>query len=86
MQHWPSKNGTSDQLWLVAKEAIPAGMELRYDYEDGGSRYWNGQSPHESDWRSVAIRPPPPSSLEPTIDFLPALLAGEPPMPWPVSH
>ena len=52
--------------------------QLRYDYEEGGSNYWNGQPPRETNWRAVRIPAPPPSGTEPTIDFLPALLAGEP--------
>mmetsp|Transcript_39081 Transcript_39081/g.97462 ORF Transcript_39081/g.97462 Transcript_39081/m.97462 type:complete len:493 (-) Transcript_39081:356-1834(-) len=83
LQHWPCKTGP-DQMWIVAKEDIAAGRELRYDYEQGGSIYWQGQPPRESNWRSGTVRTPPPSGIEPTIDFLPQLLSRNgPSAPWP---
>lgn len=78
LQHWPAPRGAS-RLWLVAKEDIPTGRELRFDYEDGGSIYWHGRPPMESKWRAASLHPPPSSGHEPTVDFLPALLAGEKP-------
>jgi len=86
LQHWPCKTGP-DQMWIVAKEDIAAGRELRYDYEQGGSIYWQGQPPRESEWRSATIRSPPPSGIEPTIDFLSELLSPQngPLERWPTE-
>eukprot|EP00966_Prymnesium_polylepis_P061795 1434169-Prymnesium_polylepis.3 len=69
-------------MWIVALEQVAAGTELRFDYENGGANYWQGQPPNETDWRKRSIEPPPPSGVEPTVDFLPSLLAGMP-LPWP---
>ena len=86
LQHWPRRTAASapphDTLWLVAKESVGAGCELRFDYEEGGSNYWQGFPPRESNWGSRRVTPPPPSGCEPTIDYLGAALAGERP-PWP---
>jgi hypothetical protein len=95
LQHWPGGGGAKgvgggaaqDTMWIVATESIAAGAELRFDYEAGGSNYWKGYPPRESDWRSKSLVPPPPSGVEPTIDYLPAglaypLHAGRKP-PWP---
>ena len=76
-----------DTLWLVAKEPIAAGSELRFDYEEGCSNYWHGQPPRESDWREQkrvipSTSRPPPSGIRPTIGYLPALLEGRSPL-WP---
>ena len=82
LQHWPAPRGVARsgaRLWLVAREDIAAGRELRFDYEEGGSLYWCGRPPMESRWRTLSLHPPPPSGQEPTIDLLPALLAGEKP-------
>ena len=43
LQHWPRRRGvlhSRDSMWLVAKESIEAGRELRFDYEAGGTNYW----------------------------------------------
>ena len=82
LEHWPGANGKKASLWLVANEPIVAGTELRFDYEEGGSNYWQGHPPRESDWRSRRIAPPPPSGVEPTIDYLPQWLEGMRPS-WP---
>ena len=82
LEHWPGTNGKKASLWLVANEPIVAGTELRFDYEEGGSNYWQGHPPRESDWRSRRIAPPPPSGVEPTIDYLPQWLEGMRPS-WP---
>jgi len=86
LQHWPAaKSGGKglDSLWIVAKEPIDAGCELRFDYEEGGSNYWNGCPPRETDkWRTHRVPAPQPSGVEPCVDYLPLLLAGEP-REWP---
>lgn len=84
LEHWPGRSShhTVHTLWLVATEPIAAGTELRFDYEEGGSNYWQGFPPRESEWRTERIPAPPPSGVEPTVDYLPALLAGWNP-PWP---
>ena len=55
---------------------------MRTDYEEGGRDYWSGQPPRETDWRERRVAPPPPSGVEPTIEYLRQLLANERP-PWP---
>ena len=83
LEHWPRHSAdTRDTLWLVASENIEAGIELRFDYEEGGSSYWQGFPPLEADWRSKRVAPPPPSGVEASIDYLPALLKGHHPR-WP---
>ena len=88
LEHWPRRAAGrdapagQDTLWLVASEPVAAGAELRFDYEEGGSNYWQGFPPPEREWRSKTVAPPPPSGVEPSIDYLPALLAGRNP-PWP---
>lgn len=85
LQHWPALRATSSPfevagcMWLVAKEHIPAGCEIRIDYESGSKpgKYWCGESPQEDEWREV--RKPVdhlrvPDKASPAIDVLPALL------------
>ena len=73
-------------MWVIAREAIPAGSEVRIDYEDGaepGSYWrllqqqgaWHGPPPPETQWRSFRAPPlPPPPPDEP--------LPPPPPLPW----
>ena len=74
LQHWPvpalasgAASGEAevrDRMWLVAKEGIPSGAEIRFNYEAGGERYW-GARPEETSWRAVRLRAPPPSGESP---------------------
>ena len=89
-EHWPLQL-TSDgdealelrhRMWLVATEAIPAGCEIRVDYEAGQSTYWQGAQPLETNWRSERVPPPlPPSPAPPVLDHLARLLRGCPILP-----
>ncbi len=59
------------RLYMVAIEPIPAGAEIRVDYENGSrSGYWNelGSVPSEGEWRSKRLVPPPPSGALPRIE------------------
>lgn len=60
---------------LVAACRIAAGAEVRFNYEAGGPRgtYWGGRGrPAESlRWRKRLLRPPPPTSVEPTLSGAP---------------
>ena len=53
-------------MLLISTEPVPAGGEIRVDYEGGGSKYWlSGQAPPvESNWRELRLLPPPPSGAE----------------------
>ena len=65
LQHVASPHGPrGDTMWLVASEFIDAGAELRFDYEAGGSNYWQGFPPRESEWRTKRVAPPPPNGGE----------------------
>ena len=83
-EHWPLQlQSTScatqlrDRMWLVATEPIQAGAEIRVDYESGGlSKYWEGPHPAETMWRSVRMKPPPPSECTPTLNHLERVLRG----------
>lgn len=70
---------------------MPAGCELRVDYESGASNYWGlrGLTPSESlTWRDARVTPPPHSGVEPNFEW--ALPVGVPtvafeadePLPW----
>lgn len=91
VQHWPGvKPGKGERrrpstMWLVATEDVEAGAEIRFDYEHGGASCWRKFPPRDSRaWRHHRVAPPPPvgSLFEPTVDYLPELLAGEQPV-WP---
>ena len=76
LQFWPALSpGPFDlrgAMWLVATEPIPAGCEIRFNYEAGGSGdYWSGSCPVETAWRSERV-PPPSSSASATLP-VPAL-------------
>ena len=55
------------RMWIVATECIPAGSEIRIDYEAGeSSTYWLAGQPEEnSRWRTHFVQPPPPTAEEP---------------------
>lgn len=72
--------GLRDRMWLVAKEPIPRGAEIRFDYEAGGEAYW-ANAPHETRWRAVRIPAPPPSG-EPPIMYDPDGAADGPWLPF----
>ena len=79
LEHWPARDDGADHLVLVARERIPAGAEVRFDYEKGGrpGTYWGRrQAPPETRWRQHHRHPPPPTCDEPVIDYLPQLLAS----------
>ena len=59
----PSPFDLRHRMLLVSTERIPAGGEIRVDYEAGGSKYWP-KRPAESSWRAVRLPPPPPSGVE----------------------
>jgi hypothetical protein len=70
-----------DRLVLVASQPIPAGFEIRFDYEKGARRgsYWGAVAgrPVESNWRKRPCLPtPPPTCHEPLIDHLLRLRAA----------
>ena len=88
LQCWPSLDAAREAaehgcthelqntLWLVAKEPIPAGCEIRINYEDGGTKYWHGLPPQETNWRearAALMGPPVPADAVPAIDVLTAL-------------
>ena len=69
---------------LVASQAVAAGEEIRFDYENGGDRgcYWGEAPPVEShSWRARRVEPPPPSGEEPRmlVDVTPKRRRGEAP-------
>ena len=37
LEHWPEEGEEPDRLVLLASEDVPAGAELRFDYESGAS-------------------------------------------------
>ena len=86
LEHWPASGCELDRLVLVASEPIPAGREVRFDYEKGARKgtYWRGRGgrPVErladaqtSSWRMRSSLPtPPPTCHEPVVDQLPRLL------------
>ena len=54
-------------MWLVARERIAAGQEIRFDYEGGHPSYWRGQPPDETDaWREARVALPagPPPKVD----------------------
>ena len=57
VQHWPSVNGAPERLVLVATEAVDAGQELRFDYENGGSRgqYWGPEVRPRAPTRALLV-------------------------------
>ena len=56
------------RMFVVATEMIPAGGEIRVDYERGNSQsYWKGNAPPETKWRRQRVSPPPPSGEVPVI-------------------
>ena len=66
---------------LSDRPVLRVRAQLRCDYEEGMSNYWHGHPPPESanpDWRSPkrvigASARPPPSGIEPALDYLPML-------------
>ena len=60
------------RMMLVAAESIAAGEEIRINYEEGGSSYWNalGCAPVDGPWRLARVPPPPASGEEPVCDRL----------------
>jgi len=81
LEHWPTRGDELDRLVLVARESIPAGAEVRFDYERGGrsGSYWGRHAPPETGWRHYRRQPPPPTCDEPIVDYLPRLLASRDP-------
>lgn len=67
----PASREHADRVLLIATKRIPAGGEVRFNYENGGRKgtYWAscGRSrPTETTcWRSVLLHPPPPTCHEP---------------------
>ena len=59
-------------MMLVAAQPIAAGEEIRINYEEGGSSYWDvlGCAPVEGPWRLARVPPPPPSGEDPVYDRL----------------
>ena len=53
--------GLSSAMWIVATEAIPAGAEIRINYEAGDTpaAYWGDEAPEEeAGWRDERVAPP----------------------------
>lgn len=82
LEHWPISSVDQgfelrDRMWLIATESVPAGGEIRIDYEAGGvSQYWMGAQPPETGWRSVRMKPPRPSDAPATVDHLERIKRG----------
>ena len=83
LQYWPAVQPDEFEfevpgtMWVVAKEEIPAGAEIRIDYEDGRKNYWHGPPPPETSWRSVRISPPRRTeSVPPAHNMLGAILTA----------
>ena len=77
------------RMWIVAKEFIPAGGEIRIDYESGeSSSYWLHGRPVETRlWRTNVVQPPPPTTDEPLFVSSMNLEAAQEaaavvPLPW----
>ena len=59
-----------ERMILIADKHIPAGSEIRVDYEAGGEGdYWKGQAPAETNWSGL-YKPPPPPGYSPSFDFV----------------
>ena len=96
LEYWPEEGGQGslDRLVLVATRPIPAGREVRFDYEAGAKRgtYWSGSRtrPSESSrWRWITLPAPPPTCEEPVIDYLnprPSAFADDQQQPRPPQH
>lgn len=85
MEYWPApasnEHELSGSMWLVAKEPIAIGQEIRFDYEGGAAeeeaggsggaedsaRYWAEyvDVPSEGNWRDVRVLPPRRSPVPP---------------------
>lgn len=80
MEHWPATDDAPERLMLVTTEKVAAGEEIRFDYENGGSRgqYWGHDvrpcAPQERKWRSRRVPHPPPSGLSPVVRYSARLL------------
>jgi hypothetical protein len=79
----PGKDEVRKRMYLVAKEPIEAGAEIRVDYEpEKPGSYWCGAIPAETRWRSLRVIPPPPTAEEPVFELSRALEEGEATLPW----
>jgi len=51
-------------LLVITNELVPAGAEIRIDYERGSRpNYWQGSPPQETSWRQLRLASPPPSGI-----------------------
>lgn len=91
MEYWPdlasNEYELSGAMWLVAKESIAPGQEIRFDYEAGATeaggaeaaRYWAEYEdvPSEGRWRDVRVLPPRrapvPPDAKPALNVLDAI-------------
>lgn len=84
IEQWPELRvaigDVRERMMLVALEEIPAGGEIRINYDDGLAAnregYWRGVAPPETSWRHRKITPPPPTGDEPVINRLSQLRAA----------
>ena len=71
-------------LWVTANEFIPAGSEIRTNYEAEGraGQYWRalGITPLEGEWKSLRYPPLPPACLG--LDDEPCADRAPEPLPW----
>ena len=77
LEVWPTaRPGAFERrqtIVLVADERIPAGHEIRINYESGAGaagQYWGECPPPETRWRTDWAQPPPPAADDPIYDRL----------------
>ena len=84
VEQWPELRAAigdvRERMMLVALEEIPAGGEIRINYDAGLAAhregYWRGVAPPETQWRHRTMSPPPPTGDEPVINRLSHLRAA----------
>ena len=87
--HWRvatkrSPHALAGALWIEATEPIPAGAEIRVNYEAEGreGQYWHalGITPREGNWKEIRLPPLPPAGF--SLLHEPCPDSAAPPLPW----